>query len=368
MKSVLYITGTRAEYELMRATLNEIRREPQLELRIAATGQHLMPAHGRTLERIKADGHSPVVLDADFSRGTGAFLKNFSAALTEDFTKERPDVLLVVGDRPEALLSAVIATYHDVPIVHVHGGEVSGTKDETARHAITKLAHVHLAATARSAERIKRLGEESWRIHVVGAPGVHAAVHATPAGAEEFSAFFGELEAPIVVLYHPARAEGEGAHMRALLDAALDTGHELVVFQPNSDPGNEEIRAVIAAYKEHHGIKVFAHAPQPLFHTLLRRAAVLVGNSSAGIIEAASFRLPVVNVGDRETGRERGANVIDCAPTRQAITHALAKALAMKKQEWQNPYYRPDTPTRITRVLTTLRLDERTRNKKLEWE
>lgn len=351
MKRVLYVSGTRADYGLMHQVLQAIDAHPELTLDIVATGMHLMPVHGETVQLIKEDGFTPTELAAIFD-GTRANASSFMHRFGEHFHKHllatQPDMLLLLGDRPEMLIAAVHTTYHDIPIVHLHGGDLSSTKDEHARHAITKLAHLHLAATEQSAQRILQMGEEPERVHVVGAPGVHAAHTVQQLSDEECAERFGAHKGFLLVLQHPS-GEDDVAAMEATLKAATATGKHVTVIRPNADAGSAAMNAVIDRAK---GVQAYANIPHREFLSLLARADALVGNSSAGIIEAGSFGTPVVNVGRRQEGRERGPTVFDSAPTTDAISAALQRAQnAGRTTDWT--YYQPDTPTRVAHLLAT---------------
>jgi GDP/UDP-N,N'-diacetylbacillosamine 2-epimerase (hydrolysing) len=361
-RRVCFVTGTRAEFGLMRSTLRAIRQHPRLELQLVCTGMHLDPAHGRTVETIRADGwdvdaeipwgndHSPVggpngspVRNA---QSTGAVM----AALAAAFDQLRSDVVIVVGDRVEAFASAAAAHIAHVPVAHVHGGDRAlGQVDDSLRHAITKLAHVHFPATRQSAGRLKLLGEDTWRIRRVGSPGVDG-IRAAAARRSEIKGTFPGLclRRFALLVLHPttANARDEYRRARTVLSATgrAGFGHTVVVY-PNNDPGSEgiircwEARAADEAAQAN--ITFRRDVPRPLFLGLLRDAAVLVGNSSSGIIEAASFGTPVVDIGPRQAGRERGENVTNVPFRRDAIIGALQAArdaANARSRKAANPY------------------------------
>jgi UDP-hydrolysing UDP-N-acetyl-D-glucosamine 2-epimerase len=380
-RKVLYVTGTRADYGLMRSTLRAIEEHPGLLLEVAATGMHLMPEFGLTIEEVRGDGFTVRELDATYEEDSresmSAFVGKCVGLLSEAVAGLRPDVLLLLGDRGEMLAGAVVGAYQAVPVAHVHGGDVSSTVDDFARHAITKLAHVHLPATRKSAERIRRMGEEPWRIHVVGAPGLDEAVadELTPREVvlERFSLDPGK---PILlVVQHPVTLEVDQAarQMRETLEAALSGENQVVLVYPNSDAGG---RGMIEAIREHGAdprLRAFESIPRGDYLGLMRYADAMVGNSSSALIEAPAFGLPVVNVGSRQEGRERAENVIDVGYGAEEIASGIARALSddefkARARSSENPYGHGRTGPRIADILNELVIDGRLLDKRLVFD
>jgi UDP-N-acetylglucosamine 2-epimerase (non-hydrolysing)/GDP/UDP-N,N'-diacetylbacillosamine 2-epimerase (hydrolysing) len=351
----------------MRAALEAIRSHRKLQLQLIVTGMHLDPRHGRTLDEIESagwevdaivpwgnhdsgaerrvSGESPSIAetgddscDAALAIHTGRAISGIAAELD----RLKPDIVLVVGDRVEAFAAATAAHLSGRVLAHVHGGDRAlGLVDECLRHAITKLAHVHFPATARSAARIRRMGEDPWRIHLVGSPGLDDLHTAAPPA--EIRREFPELKSRqyALMLLHPCGGNAGVEHQRAeqvISAIALAGFQEILAIYPNNDPGAE---GIIAALKRHESqadqarlakqarpsVPVVArrNVPRRIFLGLLRDAAALVGNSSSGIIEAASFGLPVIDIGDRQKGRERGKNVIHVEFETRKIQAALRR-------------------------------------------
>jgi GDP/UDP-N,N'-diacetylbacillosamine 2-epimerase (hydrolysing) len=335
-RRVCFVTGTRAEFGLMASTLQAIRRHPRLRLQIVCTGMHLDPAHGRAVDAIHAQGWR---VDAEVpwpaadgspphtARATGAAL----SGLAETYQSLRADIVLVVGDRVEAFAAAAAAHVSQIPVAHVHGGDRAlGQIDDSLRHAITKLAHVHFPATKQSADRLKRLGEDPWRIRRVGSPGVDG-IRAAAASRSDLAAEFPGLvhRRFALLVLHPSGPEEATEHRRArmVISAVRQSGFDkTIIVYPNNDPGSAGIVRCWESLPPGPGLVVRRDVPRRLFLGLLRDAAVLVGNSSSGIIEAASFGTPVVYIGPRQAGRERGANVTNVPFVRPAIAAALARA------------------------------------------
>ncbi|MCX6706682.1 MAG: UDP-N-acetylglucosamine 2-epimerase [Candidatus Woesearchaeota archaeon] len=364
-KRIVYVTGTRADYGLMRPTLKLIENGKMLDLKIIATGMHLMPEFGSTIEQIKKDGFDIEVVDSVFRKDSKDSMAEFAADFMKGVVKKlediRPDVIILLGDRAEMLVSAVAALYLNIPTVHIHGGEVSRTVDEVSRHAITKLSSFHIAATKKSAERIKKMGEENWRIHLFGAPGlddIKDIVHDRKEAAKMFGL---DLRKQIaVVVQHPEnpdvqRCEREMKETMKAVDELGKSGYQIVMSYPNADAGGRAIISVIEQYRNREFIKIYRSIPRDDFLNLLSIANVMIGNSSSGIIEAPFFRLPAVNVGNRQEGREKTVNVIDASYSKDEILKAVRKAdsadFRKRLKSCKSPYGDGNASKRIVNFL-----------------
>lgn len=350
----------------MRTTLRAIEKHPNLRLRIIATGMHLDRRLGRSLDQIRKegwriDGTAPWV-QGDDPTATAASTGRAIAALAPLYEKLAADVVLVVGDRVEAFAAAAAAHVGRRTVAHVHGGDRAlGQVDDSLRHAITKLAHIHFPATRASAARIKGLGEDSWRIHHVGSPGVDGIVEAAEPWKQLQREFPGLVRRRFgLVVLHPTdadpRAEGARAELvaRTIADARLPRA---VVIYPNNDPGATGIMDAWDVLRGDTRLSLRRNVPRGLFLALLRDAAMLVGNSSSGIIEAASFGTPVIDIGDRQAGRERGTNVIHVRFERDPIRRAILRVWnggRPKRAKGRNVYGGGDAGRRIADVLGRL--------------
>ncbi len=372
MKTICVVTGTRAEYGLLRPVMREIQASNALSLNLVVTGMHLEERHGHTIDEISGDGfHVDETVEMspagdeppDMGRAVGRGI----LGLIKVFERLRPDVVLVPCDRTEAYAAATAAVFSYGCIAHLHGGDRGrGGLDESMRHAITKLAHVHFAATETSAERIRKMGERPDNVHVVGAPGLDEALAGPFLEASELAAKL-EVdlsEPPIVVLQHPVstRPDDAAEEMAETMEGALLPQHMVIAIYPNWDAGGRRMIEVIKGYENRDNVRTFASLPRTDFVSLLRCAGVLVGNSSCGIIEAPSFKLPVVNVGERQAGRERAGNVIDAPPEREAIAAAIHKALHDKDfrkslDSLNNPNGDGHASERIVKVLEELTIN-----------
>jgi GDP/UDP-N,N'-diacetylbacillosamine 2-epimerase (hydrolysing) len=365
LRRVVYLSGTRADFGLMRSTLQRIAATPGLELQLLVTGSHLSEAHGHTVHEIRDSGLAicaEVPLDmatrsaASMSLGVAECLRGATTVLD----RVRPEILLILGDRGEMLAAAIAALHLGITCVHIHGGERSGTVDEPVRHAISKLSTYHLVATEGSRRRLVAMGEEDSRIRVTGAPGLDGLDELARMTRDECLAALGLAQDArfLLALFHPVVQQAGDAHgqTRAVLQAVRRAGLPVVWLEPNADFGSLEVLRALDETALPDGSRRLAHLPRPLFASALRHCDALVGNSSSGIIEAASFATPVVNIGDRQRLRERNANVVDVPAEAHAIEHAIAEALRHPRGACDNVYGDGRAGERIAGLLAGLPL------------
>jgi GDP/UDP-N,N'-diacetylbacillosamine 2-epimerase (hydrolysing) len=295
--------------------------------------------------------------------------------VTDALVRLRPDVLLVLGDRGESLMGAVAAAHMNIPVAHVQAGERSGNIDGITRHAITRFTHIHFASGPEAAERLRRMGEEEFRIFTTGAPQLDELVNGSVARpAEVADRFRLDLERPLVlVVQHPVTEEfGEGvAQMEETLEAVCELEEQTVVIFPNTDAGSDDLRHMI---ERHHRpfMRVERNVPRYVYGGLMQVASVLVGNSSSGLIEAPAFGLPAVNVGLRQRDRARAANVIDVPYDRRAIVEAIRRAMTpefrRELEGFDSPYLSDGRVSeRIVEILKTIPIDERLLRKQIAY-
>jgi UDP-N-acetylglucosamine 2-epimerase (non-hydrolysing)/GDP/UDP-N,N'-diacetylbacillosamine 2-epimerase (hydrolysing) len=366
-RNVCFVTGTRADFGLMRSTLLAIQSHPALRLQLIVTGMHLDRSRGQSIRAIRKDGWKiDHVVPWPISRSqtstavsTGRALAN----LADAFGELKSEIVLVVGDRVEAFAAASAAHISGRIVAHVHGGDRAlGLVDDSLRHAISKLAHVHFPATSQSAGRLRNLGEDSWRIHTVGSPGLDDLSEARSWKAinERFPAL--RLRQFALVVLHPSTVESGAERLVAeMLLAAVqrDGAEQAVIVYPNNDPGADGIMAcwAQAARRGNANWHFCRDLPRPLYLGLLRDAAMLVGNSSSGIIEAASFGTPVIDVGSRQNGRERGNNVRNVAASPAALQRTIREIWNNGKPRRfgnENPYGSGNTGSSIAACLARL--------------
>lgn len=366
MRRICYISGTRADFGLMRSTLQTIRDHPALSVAVIATGMHLSPFYGETVREIEASGlevsaRVPVPLEP----ATGATMARNIGRMTEAFVDameaRRPDVVLLLGDRGEMLAGAMAGIHLNIPVAHVHGGERSGTVDESVRHAISKLSHIHFAATAESRDRLIRMGEAPAHIHIPGAPGLDGLTgDALPDRAEIMSRFGLDPARPFaLMIYHPVLQETgpAGDDATAQIAALAKNGLQILALRPNSDGGSDSIRAALDAAAGAPGLHVLTHLGREDYLAVMAAADLMIGNSSSGIIEAASFGTPVVNVGCRQNLRERNANTVEAAAEPAALDAAVRAQLAHGRYPAFNVYGDGHAGRRIADILAATALD-----------
>jgi GDP/UDP-N,N'-diacetylbacillosamine 2-epimerase (hydrolysing) len=363
-RRILYLSGTRADFGLMQGTLRRIAATPGLQLQVAVTGMHLSDAHGRTVDEVRASG-LPLCAEipVDLQR-TGAGMAQAIAACLQGMTgvlqRERPDALLLLGDRGEMLAGAVAALHLGIPSVHVHGGERSGTVDEPVRHAISKLASYHFAATPQARERLLRMGEEDRRIFVTGAPGLDGLRELGDVPREDALRTLGLQLADkfILALFHPVVQQAGDAAVQtaALLSAVHAQGLPVLWLEPNADAGSAGILQALERHGLPPGSRRLRHLPRPAFAAAMRHCEAMVGNSSAGIIEAASFGTPVLNIGDRQRLREHGPNVLDVPAEAQAVAQGLRVQLSHGRWPCDNAWGDGQAGERIAALLARLPL------------
>ncbi len=379
-RKVIYITGTRADYGLMRSTLRSIESTPELELIVAVTGMHIMAEFGKTSALIEKDGFRTIVADArikDDCKGSMArFLGELTIKLSNIMERESPNVILLLGDRAEMLAGAIVGTYMGIPIFHIHGGDVSSTVDEQVRHAITKLSNVHLPATMASAERIIKMGESEDHVLVVGSPSLDEVMNTKPLTREQALSEYGLdiSEDYVILLQHPVSIESDLARgqMETTMAVLKRLGVRTVAIYPNADSGGRGMIEVIEREGGNPQFIIFKSLPRERYLSLLLSAKALIGNSSSGLVEAPSLGVPFINIGSRQNGRERGRNVIDVDYSEESIMNAVTKALHDDKFRNEvykrfNPYGDGKTGERIARIIAKLDLDSSITQKKLSY-
>jgi GDP/UDP-N,N'-diacetylbacillosamine 2-epimerase (hydrolysing) len=379
-RRVAVVTGTRAEYGLLVPVMGAIQRRRELELQVVVTGMHLLRRFGYTVREIETDGWpigAKVRLQGEKddvigqSRGLGRAI----TGMTEAFAALKTEIVLVLGDRIETFAAAAAATASQLVLGHIHGGDAAmGIQDDAYRHAITKLAHLHFAASAGSKKRLERLGEESFRIYQTGAPGLDDLSGKICKNIVELNrwAGFDVREDFLLVIQHPGggTAAVEERRMRGTLEACRCKGLKTLVLYPNCDSGFSGVIKAAEEICSRQGFGLLRHIPRNVYLGLLGRARILVGNSSSGIIEAGSLNVDVINVGPRQAGRERGSNVLDCGYGRAEVSRAIAAVLRRgRKRNGRTCRIYGDgrSGERIARVLARVSLTERLRRKRIAY-
>lgn len=381
-RKICAITGSRAEYGLIQPALKALEENPEFELLLIACGTHLSKDYGSTIEEIEKDGFEIMAkIQSTPLTDTGAAMANSVGLITQELSKimlkNRPDIIIGLTDLGHALAAAILGVYMNIPVAHIHGGDVSGTADESIRHAITKLSHIHFPATEKSAERIIKMGEDPCRVFVVGAPGLDSILNEDLLSQDEIAKRYDlDRGVPfIIMIQHPVTTEVDeaGFQIKETLDALVELGINTVLIYPNSDAGGRRMIKMIEEYGEKYPfIKAYKSLPHIEYISLMKYASVMVGNSSSGIIEAPSFQLPVVNIGSRQEGRERAENVINVSYDKKDIIAAVNRALHDKDfrrevDNCKNPYGDGKASERIVKVLSKIEIDKKLIQKRLRY-
>jgi UDP-hydrolysing UDP-N-acetyl-D-glucosamine 2-epimerase len=372
LRKVCVVVGSRANYSSIKSAMRAIEDHPELELQLVVGASALLDRYGTSVDVIERDGFKPaervfMLIEGEtpstMAKSTGLGLLELPTA----FERLQPDIVVTVGDRFETMATALAAAYMNIPLAHTMGGEVSGTIDESIRHAVTKFAHVHFPACSDAAERIVRLGEPPETVFNVGCPRIDLVAEVLRNGSNGLEGLFDvgvgselDLDEPFaIVSQHPVTTEysqGEQQITETLM-AVRDVGIPAIVLWPNADAGSEEIARGTRKLRERRldeRMHFFKNLPTETYIRLMDRAACVLGNSSSAIREGAYIGTPAVNIGTRQTGRQRGPNVIDAPHDREQIAAALQQQIEHGKYESQPIYGDGRAGERIADVLATV--------------
>ena len=341
-RKISVTTGARADYGILRPVLQAILKSKKLELYLIVTGTHLSKKHGLTINEIKKDGFEifatiDMVPQGDTNYFMSKALGEGIVAFSKIFSKLRPDINLILGDRDEMLASALAAAHMNIPNAHIHGGDKSGGIDEYNRHAITKISNIHFAATKKSKERIIKMGENPKYVFLTGSPGLDEVVNNKITNKKDLEKKYGLKfdGSEILLLQHPVTTQTKisGEQILSTLKAIAKTKKTTIAIAPNSDAGNKIIFKYLESFsRKYDFIKMYRSLPRSDYLGLLKNCGVLVGNSSSGMIEANYFQIPVINIGIRQEGREKGKNVLDLKyASVKSIYDTILKVLKIKK-------------------------------------
>lgn len=362
-RKICVATATRAEYGLLRPLLLRLMACEEWELQLTVTGTHLAEEFGNTYREIEEDGipifrKIPILEQGDDAYAVSAMMANALCGFGRYFREEKPDLLVILGDRTEMLAIASAAMNARIPIAHLHGGELTqGAVDDCVRHAITKMSYLHFPSAEEYRRRIIQMGEEPRRVFQVGALGVENIM-------KEHTFSLSELEdlgvVPrgreyAVVTFHPVTlegAEGEGQIWELLEAMCKKTELFFLITKANADAGGRRINEILASEtKKYENMKLVDSLGMKRYLSAVKYARFVLGNSSSGIIEAPALGVPTVNIGDRQKGRLQAESIINCLPEREAIGNAMEQALQMDRTKVRSPYGNGTTSEQITAVL-----------------
>ncbi len=380
MKKLMFVTGSRGEWGYIRPILRLIQKRNDVEYILVVTNMHLLPSYGSSYKEIERDGfriHYKIHMSLDgYSHYTQA--KSLGICLTslpDIIENEKPDWVVLAGDRGEQLMAAIAAAYTYTPVAHIQAGELSGNIDGMTRHAIGKLVHMHFAANEDAAERLVKLGEEPFRVHNVGAPQIDEMVQAKFTELDEIESKLSiDLSGGYLLsVLHPVTEEADkaGKQTEIFIKALNQIDLPKVVILPNNDAGSKNVKNALNEYREGE-YYLYANLKREDYLGLLKNCRCIVGNSSSGLLEAPTFQVPAVNIGRRQNLRFRGINVIDTEFEEEKIVQAVHRALSdefrdMLKEKCSNPYGDGHSSERILELLVNSRVDESLLVKKLTY-
>jgi UDP-N-acetylglucosamine 2-epimerase (non-hydrolysing)/GDP/UDP-N,N'-diacetylbacillosamine 2-epimerase (hydrolysing) len=372
MRKILYVSGTRADYGPARRVLQALHADPEVDLSLVVTGMHLDALHGETWREVEADGFP--IAEKVYARLAGDTTATMAGSIglmlygfAQTFERQRPDLVLVLGDRGEMLAGAVAAATQNIVVAHMTGGSLSGSIDDSIRHAITKFAHVHLAAHPEHVARIRQMGEAPELVYHVGLPGGDLRPDVT-LSREEVCRRYGlpEDQPYLIVIQHPVTQTADEAseQVRETLEAVAALPYPALLANPNDDAGGRAILAEMQRYaaRYEHLHELEPPGSREVFASLVAHAGVQVSNSSSGIVEAMSVPVPVVNIGDRQRGRERYAKLLNVGYDRQEISEAIETALHDEgyREElrcFESGWVLDDLEARVVGILKDVDLD-----------
>jgi len=369
-RKISVTTGSRSEYGILKPVLYKIKKHPNLKLQLIVAGMHLSKKYGNTVREIENDGFK---IDSKINmipRGNGIFdmttaLGNGITKFAEIFNKSKPNINLILGDRDETLASAVAAYHMNIPNAHIHGGErTKGGIDEYNRHAITKISNIHFAVSKNSEKRIIKMGENPKHVFYTGSPSIDDILANKILSKIKLQKKYGfEFNGKeIILLQHSVTtsANTSNIEIQNTLDAIEKFGKPIIAIYPNSDAGNKEIIMNIEKKsKKLKNMKVYKNIPREDYLSLLKNCGVLVGNSSSGMIEASYFNIPVVNIGIRQQGRERGKNVIDVSNSTINIENGIKKAFKFNRKNSEKIFGSGKASEKIVSKLAQIKLDDK---------
>lgn len=375
-------TGTRAEYGLLRPILHEISKNSKLELYLIVTGMHLSKKHGYTINEIKNDGFEIYKKFSMIPKGNSSFYMAQSLGLgilefSKIFKKLQPDINLILGDRDEAFASALAASHMNIPNAHIHGGDKTKAGiDEYIRHAITKISNIHFVATQKSKNRILRMGENPKYVLFTGSPGIdeikkHKITNKIKLEEKYKMKFSGD---EILLVFHPVTTQTKSVkkQIENILKVLVRFNKTIIIIKPNSDSGSDIILKTLDFYeKKYSFVKIFPNLPRQDYLGLLKICKILVGNSSSGMIEATYFKIPVINIGIRQSGRETGKNVIHVNDVSELkIYNAVQKGLKISKNNLRicnKLYGQGDASKKIVNFLENVTINDQLIQKQIEY-
>jgi GDP/UDP-N,N'-diacetylbacillosamine 2-epimerase (hydrolysing) len=381
MRTIAVVTGTRAEYGYLKPLMHAIQLDTELKLLPIITGMHLLPQFGNTYKIVKKDFPAAKKISMTYKGDQLKHMAQYLASGIDNFSrffdKNHPDILVVLGDRSESFAASLAALYLNIPIAHINGGDVSGTTiDESIRHAITKISHIHLVHTKENADRVEKMGEEKKRIYITGALTLDTIMHSKLLSKKEIFKKYhlNPNKKTFLVVQHPITTlKDRGYSQLSEILVALDSLKEqAVLLYPNCDAGGKKFIDLIAKYAKKPYLHAFKNMPHEEYLSLLSSVNLMIGNSSSGIIEAPSFKIPVINIGNRQQGRGRSANILDIQPEKNKIINTIDfalhnKAFQQKVHTCKNQFGNGAAAPMMVKIFKELPLNEQLIQKQITY-
>lgn len=377
MKKICFITGTRADYGLIKPVIDEFRANENYELQLIVTGAHLSNEHGHTVDEIKNDGvpisaEIEMIADGDNSRAVIKSMSRELAGLAHALDRLRPDLMFIAGDRYEMLIAASACLIAKVPIAHLYGGDITeGAFDDAIRHAITKMSHLHFVSNDESRRRVIQMGEQPEHVFTTGSPSLDKIKTLKFLDKKELEAALNITfrKFNLLITFHPETLSYMPVEVQIteFIDALseLDDKHSLIITMPNADPEGEKIRAALSAFAEgKNNVYLFESLGYLRYFSVMSQATMVVGNSSSGIYETPSFKIPTVNIGGRQRGRLMAKSVVNCACDHEEITNAIKFAKNLQCEIIENPYGNGGSSKKIVEIINKTRISQMLLTKK----
>jgi len=343
-KNILFLSGTRADFGKIKALIQTVQNLNGFDYSIFVTGMHLLQRYGNTYLEIKKSGFENIhtFINQHVDEPMEMILSNTIQGLSRYIHENRPDMIIVHGDRVEALAGAIVGSLNNILVAHIEGGERSGTIDELIRHSVTKLSHLHLVANQEAKDRIVQLGEKEETIQIIGSPDIDVMKSNNLPSIEEVKKYY---EIPFnsfhIVMFHPVTTEYEmfSTYTNNLVDALIESNENFIVIYPNNDHGSKKILKAYERLENLQNFKIYPSIRFEAFLTLIEHAISMIGNSSAGIREAPIYGIPSINIGTRQNMRFKSETIIDTDYSKEAILNAIHKAVNGKMKKYRSEYF-----------------------------
>lgn len=338
IRKIVFLTGTRADFGKLKSLMNRLRNDSDFEMHVFVTGMHMLSKYGYTCEEVEKASFRNIhkFINQNSSDSMDHILSKTITGLS-DYVKEiKPDLLIVHGDRVEALAGAAVGALNNILVGHIEGGEVSGTVDELIRHAVSKLSHIHFVANKNAKTRLVQLGEVSHNVHIIGSPDVDVMNSTALPSIEEVKKYYGfDFQEYAILMFHPVTTEQEDLQRQisTVVDQVIESGLSYIVIYPNNDIGTDAILSEYQRFAEHSQIRIYPSMRFEYFITLLKNARFIMGNSSVGVREAPHFGVPAINLGTRQHNRVQCNSVLNVEIEVGEIRRAIENIDATPRQK-----------------------------------